>query len=839
MKRVVLGVLVGAVALVLAAVGVVAAAVVTAHPDHTGEVTLAALAGDAEVRRDGDGAVFAVADGAEDLFRAQGFAHAQDRFWQMDVNRHVAAGRMAELVGDAALPADRFIRTLGWQRVAEAEVEALSDEAVAVLDAYAEGVNAHLATQRTDQLGVAYRLLEPLDPQTPQPWEPAHSLALLKLMAWDLRSNLITEIERAVLAGELDAERLAELYPPARDTVPVIVPGFEADDVDGTDPEFAGLGHPDVAAGAARLATAVAAVEGVTGGGGEAMGSNAWVVAGEHTASGAPLLANDPHLPLSIPSVWYENHLRCRSRDSECPYDVAGVSLPGLPGVLIGHNDRIAWGLTNMGADVTDLYVERVHPQDPDRVEVEGEWQQVDVRTETLRSADGTTEDIEVRTTRNGPIVSDAYEPLDDVDPSAQPDVAAEDGDDERYELSLRWTALEPSPTFEAVPAVNAARDLEEFREAASRFAVPAQNMVYADADGTIAYQAPGWLPIRRAHDGALPAPGWDDDYQWDGYVPFEDLPFEANPERGWIATANERVVDADAYDFPLSVDWDHGYRKRRIVRMLEERLGDYTVADAAADQLDTFDPSGARGVPYAVGVAADDRRVAAIQSLLRDWDLRAEADSAGAAAWMATWRHMLAATFHSELPEAAWPRRHDRLIDVMARLYEDPDSDWWDDPATDEREGRDDIMRLAMARAHDELADQLGDNRSRWRWGDAHAATFRESTLGDSGIAPVEALVNRGGWAVGGSSAIVNATGWDAVEGYEAVTGPVLRTVVDLADLDHTHRLHPPGQSGHPFHAHYTNLADDWAEGRLRTRPFTPEAVADAADDRLVLRAD
>lgn len=845
-----------AVGIVAVAAGLAAWQAVTAPwPDHDGHARLPALEADVEVVRDADGMPVVRAATADDLFAAQGYVHAQDRFWQMDVSRHIATGRTAELLGDEGLAADRFLRTLGWERVAEAELAALSGEARAVLQAYADGVNAYLDQRPPGELGVAYRLLDPLDPPEPEPWKPVHSLAYLKVMAWDLRTSLQAEIERAVLASAgLDAERIADLFPPYPDDGPVIVPGFDGGDVAGDPPDPAPLDHAAVAAGARRLAGRVAEVERLTGLGGVGLGSNSWVVAGEHTASGAPVLAGDPHLDIGMPSVWYENHLRCdeRATADACPYDVAGVSLPGVPGVIIGHTDSTAWALTNLGADVTDLYVERVHPDDPHRVAVEGDWVELDTRTETLRSADGAGEELEVRTSRNGPIVSDVYGAVEEVDPAAMPDVDAHDGaaagpgepdpeggEGARYALSLRWTALEPGPTFEALPALNAADNVGEFRAAAADFAVPAQNLLWADDSGTIAYQAPGWLPIRRGHDGAYPAPGWDDAYQWDGYLPFAELPADTNPERGWIATANEAVVEPGTFDVPLTADWGRGHRKRRIVELLTDRLGGYDVGDAAADQLDTFDRAGAQGVPHALAV--DDRgdpRVAELQEVLADWDHRAEADSAGAAAWMATWRHLLAATFHPELPEAVWPRRHDRYVDVVGELYQRPDDDWWDDPTTEDREDRDSILHRAMGRAHDELADELGDDPSAWQWGEVHTATFREPTLGESGVGAVEALFNRGEWPVGGGFGVVNATGWDAVDGYEVATIPSVRTAVDLADPDRTTRLHAPGQSGHPLHEHYTHLADPWAAGAARRRPFTPEAVEDAAVDRLLLRS-
>ncbi len=849
-----------ALGVALAGLAVTSWALVTRpFPDHDGEVVLPALDADVSVSRDGDGVPVLTAESDDDLFRAQGYVHAQDRFFQMDLNRHLARGRTAELFGPEQLETDRFLRTLGWERVAKAELASLSTETRAMLEAYAEGVNAYLDARSPGELSVAYRLLEPLDARAPRPWEPVDSLAFLKVMAWGLRSNLDAQIERAVLHQALEPEQVADLFPPYPQDGPVVAEEADPEPYPPErDEDAARRPGPVAVEELDRLARQIEQVDAAVGIGGLEGGSNGWVVAGEHTASGAPLLAGDPHLELGMPSVWYEAHLRCAETGPACPYDVAGVTFPGVPGVIIGHNEDVAWTFTNVGADVTDLYVERVPPDDPTRYEVEGEWVDAEVRTEELRAADGTVEELEVVVTRNGPVISEVYSPPMARDPEALPeadealaphDAAREeelDADEPtagtgsaRHALSLRWPALEPGPTVEAIPTLNAASDFADVQEAAADFVVPAQNLLYADAEGTIGYQASGWLPIRRHHDGSVPVPGWDDRYQWEGYLPAERLPTERDPERGWIISANEPPVAPDAYGFPLGVDWLPGLRAQRIEELVTGALGDYDVDDALAHQLDTHDPFAEVVRPSALAVDAEgDEAVATVQRLLERWDGRAEADSVGAAAFMATWRHLLAGILHPELPEAARPGRYERYLALVAELLERPDDPWWDDPTTDQREDRDAILRAAMARAHDELRDRLGPDPEQWRWGELHAITFREPSLGTSGIGPVEALFNRGPYETGGGFGIVNATGWKADEGYEAVTGPSVRTVVDLGDLDRTRRLHTTGQSGHPLHGDYAGLATRWATGEERRAPFSPQAREEATDARLRLRA-
>lgn len=791
------------------------------------------------VHRDDLGVPTLVGSSDRDLMRALGFVHAQDRFFQMDVWRHTARGRTAEMFGEQGLSNDRFLRTLGWERIAEAELRLLDPTTRRALADYTAGVNAYLQRRSPAELSLEYAVLGLTQPgYEPRPWEPTDTLAFLKLMAWDLRSNLDEEIERAVLAQELGPQRTAELYPPY-DDAPAIAqrwgsPGGSGDPLADVDWDVA---TPLLK----RLGDRVAEVPGLSPPGSDGLGSNSWVVAGEHTASGAPLLANDPHLGIQMPSIWHQGALRCApdAAESECSLDVAGFTFPGVPGIVVGHNANIAWGVTNTGADVMDLYVERIHPEDPTRYRAEGQWLDMEVTTETLRSAGGATEELTVRRTRNGPIISDVYGPVGGVDPAEVP--GGEPG--ARYAISLRWTALEPRPALDTLPALNRAGGWRDFREALSSFFVPGQNFVYADTDGSIGYQATGVVPRRPAGTGLVPAPGWQSAHQWDGHVPYDELPRVHDPERGWIVTANNPLAGRD-YPYWLGADWAYGQRARRLTELLRGAEGSLTPADVRRQQADTRHPAADWLVPAlsaAVdGIAGDDAGdpagAAQIVPALEGWDHRMDADSAGAAAFAATWRELLAGMFH-ELPADHRPSGGDRWFAVVQRLMTRPDAGWWDMAGTDAVERRDAALAVAADRAAAELGGDPGEDPGAWRWGELHTATFENQTIGRSGIGVIESRFNRGPHPASGSSSIVNATAWDAARGYEVTSLPSLRMIVDLGDLGRSRGIHAPGQSGHAYHPDYTSMIQPWLDGEQHPLAWRVDDAEARSERTLELR--
>ncbi len=834
--------------LLVVVVGVTAAGLVwlvgRSHPTVSGTAVVAELDGEVEVRRDAWGVPHIWASSDADLVRAQGYVHAQDRFWQMDFWRHISAGRTAELFGEDQLEADRFIRTLGWRRAAERDWEVLSSSTQEALEHYAEGVNAYIDGRSPTQLSFEYAVLATqARGYEVEPWTPIDSLSWLQVMAWDLGGNRLGEIEQAVLSLEAADLPLADLYPPyPDDRHPDIV---EHGGV--VDSEFRPDADLVAAATAGRAVTPLPAealpplrrvwdrmldLGGILGPIGEGIGSNSWAVAGARTASGLPLLANDPHLGPQMPSIWYEVGLHCVERTVACSLDVAGFSFAGVPGVVIGHNDRIAWGFTNLGPDVQDHYLERV---EGDTYAVGTAMVPMDVIEEEIRVAGGGSEVHRIRSTRNGPILSDVSESLAELASATAPA-------GEEYAVSFRWSALdEPSRTADAILGFNRATDLASFREAARSFDVPAQNLLYADVDGHIAYQAPGRIPVRaRKADiaqGVGPFPGWDDDYQWIGAIPFEQLPWVLDPPEGYIVTANQRVIDPAGYPHLILDDsmWSMGYRAQAIVERIEEAGDGLTVADMQAIQRDNRNLSARdlRPVVLAVDVEGAGARV---HGLIEAWeDVRQDADSVGAAAWNAFWRHLYDGLFVDQLPEDRVPYAGSRSFEIVRLLVDDPTSAWWDDTRTSAVEDRDALIASALAAAEAELVALLGEDESAWTWGDLHTLTARNQSFGLSGVGPLESIFNRGPIRTGGGTSIVNATGWTPPS-YEVDWVPSMRMVVDLADLDATATMHLTGQSGHAYHEHYDDMLEPWARGRFKPFPSSDLATEAVTVDRLRL---
>ena len=837
------GLVAGILVIAVIAAGVGVWTIQRSFPQVSGEIALDGLDDRVTVQRNDLGVPTIEARGTHDLFFAQGYVHAQDRFWEMDFRRHVTSGRLSELFGASQLPTDRFLRTLGWRAVAEQEVEALDPTVRAYYDAYAEGVNAYLQDHDGAEASLEYAVLGLQNPDYEiEPWTPADSVSWLKAMAWDLRDNIESETDRALMAPHFTSDQLAELYPGYPfDVNPVIVPtittalptGFET----GTDADSGGT---DATASIewTKVDSVIEAVSALVGGVGEGVGSNSWVVSGSMTESGKPLLANDPHLGASLPSVWHQVGLRCAVVTPECPFNVAGFGFSGVPGVIIGHNSRVAWGFTNLSTDVTDLYLEKI---DGDSYWRDGALVPLDVRTETIAVAGGASEKLEIRSTVHGPIVSGltgdftaiADDPYTNVDGAISVPASAPGGD---YAVSLQWTALQPGTTASAIFALDVASDFEGFRAAASRFDVPAQNLLYADVDGNIGYQTPGKLPIRGAGDGWMPQPGWDSAYDWTGFIPFEELPTSYNPPEGWIVTANNAVVGAD-YPYSLTRDWDYGWRAARIGELLKHASaqGALTIDDMRDIQADDEFWMGRRLETAYQDVSTGDADTDAALDLLRSWDAHNDSDSAAAAYANVLWDELVANLFVRGREHAAALAGQGRLFLVVDKLLHDPDSEWWNNPGLDVT-GQQEMLERSAKGAFERLSKLQGDTPSRWNWGALHALPLRSGTFGESGIAPIEWLFNRGPYPVGGGSSVVDATGWTLGDGFETVTVPSMRMIVDLSDLDASRWNQLTGESGHAFHEHYTDQTEAWQRIELTPWPFSGSAVDAATTDTLTL---
>jgi penicillin amidase len=789
-------------------------------PQRDGSHALAGLDADVTVYRDAHGVPQLWADSAADLFRAQGFVHAQDRFWEMDFRRHVTAGRLSELFGPDQVKTDKFVRTVGWRRVAQQELALLDATTRTYLQAYADGVNAYLDGRSGSELSLEHGILALTNRgYQVEPWTPVDSVSWLKAMAWDLRSNLDDELDRALLSRTLEPAQVEQLYPvyPFGEH-PTILPTTAL-----PEPFSPNAARAVPSAGEARTLRGVKdlldSVPELLGPHGSGLGSNSWVVAGKYTASGSPLLANDPHLGPSLPSVWTQMGLHCTTVSAACPFDVAGFTFSGVPGVVIGHNAHVAWGFTNLAPDVADVYLERISG---DTYEYDGQQLPLDVRTETIRVAGEAPRQLTIRSTRHGPLVSDVVRRWR----------RAGGG----HGVALRWTALTPGRSMDALFALDRASNWPELRAAASLFEVPAQNIVYADTDGHIGYQSPGKIPVRTGYDGRWPARGWTSEDDWTGYVPFDQLPSALDPPAGFVVTANNPVVPP-AYPVFLTDDWDYGYRADRITDRLTAltRRGAVTVADLVALQGDTRNNLAPDLLPALLAVRPPARSRAAVE-VLRHWDGMQGEDSAGAAYFNALWRQVVRLTFDDQLPKRERADGGGRWMDVVTGLLGQPDSPWWDDVRTATTENRDDVLTRALGAAYDELAGKQGADPADWHWGSLHALPMESPTFGQSGIAPIEWLFNRGLLPVAGGESTVDATGWSADDGFRTDWIPSMRMVVDLADLDASRWVLHAGASGHPFQQNYTDQSELWRRNERLPWPFSRAVVRRDAAHILVL---
>jgi penicillin G amidase len=860
-------VLILVVLLVVALAVVVTGIVRQAWPQTSGEIKLNGLGGRVEVIRDARGVPQIYADSTDDLFRAQGFVAAQDRFFEMDFRRHVTAGRLSEMVGSAGLATDKVVRTMGWRTVAEKELALVSPATRQYLNAYADGVNDYISRAgNPSDMGLEYVVLGQQFPgYTVEKWSAVDSLAWLKAMGWDLISNYSDELTRARLGTSLAPDRLAVLFPDysIAGHPPILGPDEWSP---GTAPAASPLrpALTDSENGAAStgvlapvslssVTTAVfesasAALDSVPAllGRGDGIGSNSWVVSGSNTTTGKPLLANDPHLGTSIPGIWYQTGLHCRTVSAACPFDVAGYTFAGMPGVIVGHNQSIAWGLTNLAPDVSDFYLEKVTDQTYLR---DGQQVPLDVTTETIKVAGGNDVLLPIRRTVHGPIVSDVIESVGKVGRNALVRLVPQQ---DAYAVSLAWTGLVPNATADAIFAMGAAQNFTEFRAAAAKFAVPSQNLVYADTTGHIGYQSPGMIPVRATSvpntpPGYWPAPGWDSQYDWKGNVPFEQLPWSYDPPEGYIVTANNQVTAAAGPQVPfLTSDWDYGWRSARIEALVKQsdsngKVSPERMSEIQNDTYNGFAPTLVRSL-LQIDLSGDEFTQQA-QTLLGDWDFLQPSDkgrsSVRAAYYNAVWMRIVEYTFNDELPQDLQANGGGRYMAAMLTLLKDATNGWWDDRRTPGIvETRDEILRKALVQARLDLAKHLGKDPVTWSWGELHTLTEEHQVLGGPTIPDlVRRTFNRGPVQLGGGSSIVNANGWDASTGtFEVTAAPSMRMVVDLGNLDASTWVTQTGTSGHPYSAHYVDQLDAWAAGETFPWPFSRGAVEQARQEELIL---
>ncbi len=723
------------------------------------------LGADVEIARDEWGIPHIYAPSDEDLFCGYGYAMAQDRLWQMDYLRRKALGRLSEVFGTETLELDTIARTVGLNRIAAREVEALPAETTQLLDAFTRGVNA-LITESKDCLPIEFALLD----YTPEPWSSLDSIAVWGEFRYYLtvRFPVIVLPELAKRALGDDKLFRAFLTPEAGDES--IVPrGF----------------YPARQSGAEKVGETVGDPE-------DGVGSNNWVVDGKHSTSGMPLLASDPHIAFGATGCWYEAHLCGGS------FNVTGTGYVGVPGIIFGRSERVAWGITNNICSQRELYQERTDPQHPDCFLYDGQWERARTINETIKVRGSDDVQKTIRFSRNGPIV-------DEILPAPARDTGP---------VSLRWLGATRCDEITPLYAMNRAQSCDAFRAALRDWRVPTWSAVFADVDGHIGYQSIGRIPIRHDWQRGY-RHGWEPSHQWQDVVPFDGMPAMADPPQGWIRSANNRTAPED-FPYPLSGTWSSGHRALRIRQMLEEQEK-FSFADFIRMQQDVLSMRAVEGALRLIAALREvnDERVQRALEFLRAWDCRMETDSVGASLFDIFFNFWSQAVARARFAGDVANLMAGAVGGLSLELLAEDQHDWFADG--DRREA----IRSAFVQTLEDHTRRLGPDMAQWTWGRSHTIALRH-TLAARG--ELGALLNRGGVPVRGNGVTVCNTGYDP--NYMAAIGANYRLIADLSTSPPSlYAVDAAGESGHPGSAHYGDQLNEWISGRYHSLPLTRDS--------------
>lgn len=769
-------------------------------PQTSGTIILQGLQSPVKIYRDHFGVPHIFAQNDADLYFAMGYVTAQDRLWQMELNRRLATGTLSEIFGPTTLAYDQRIRTIGIPRIAEALTRHISTKSRHILEAYADGVNAFI-NQNSGKLPIEFSLLQYAT--QPEPWKIEHSLAYQRLIAWVLELAWEVDPVMAAIANRVDPVKLKEILPDYTIDAPVIVknidhlfPAFKPQR-----PRFSGN------------------MIGLPFGPMPGLGSNSWVVAGSRTRSGKPLLANDPHLMHQAPSIWYEVHLKAPG------IDCYGVSFPGVPGIVIGHNGSIAWGLTNAMADGCDFFEEKLNPANPIQYWSGNSWIEMKVTRELIAIKDQPADSFLVYSTQHGPIISALHPAIAKLGSA----------------ISMKWTGQMPSDEVMAFYHINRARNWDEFLTGLKLFTAPAQNFIYADTSGNIGYYCAGYIPLRQSGSGVIPQPAWTGKGEWLGAIPFDQLPHLFNPADGVIVTANNKVV-ADYYPYYISSYWEPPYRAQRIAQLLaaKDRLA---IEDFKRIQSDQFSlhaqflmPLVRNELPKVQKKDSFDQY--AIQAL-QNWDLNSDPSSTPAAIFEAFLTRFFRNIFADELGDTLYHELAQfpgLIIRMTDHLITKSSSNWFDNINTESvKETLQDIVQISLAEAFGYMKITAGGIVDHWRWGNLHTVTFQH-VLGKR--SPLDRWLNIGPFPIGGSyNSVNNATYSISQPDFRVIAGPSMRQIVDLSDRRRSLTVIPTGQSGHPLSPHYKDQTQLWLNHNYHLAITDSAEIGSSNFDLLILK--
>jgi penicillin amidase len=782
----ILGILLGLIVVIFAGAYIYLRATL---PDYKGKITVPGITKPVEIIRDAYGMPHIYAQTDTDAYFALGYCMAQDRLFHMDLMRRATRGKLAEILGKDLIPVDRFFRTITAGKPIEEIAAAYKPEILSAAKDYAAGVN-YFIKHHKGPLPLEFTILG----YEPEPWQPSEAVAVHYAMAVDLNTAFSVEMLHAAVIEKVGETMAQEIFPDYAEGYPLIIPEGQA------------------ALDFLKTLNLARKICGSEGGG----ASNSWVVSAKKSTTGKPILANDPHLGHSAPGIWYEAQLVSPSMN------VSGSVLPGIPFVVIGANEHVAWGFTNVMADDADFYIEKINPANPNQYEFMGSWEDMKIKEEVIKVKGADDVKFKVRLTRHGPII-------DEINHYKEPKDTA---------LSMRWTAyevLQETPFY----YLNTARSVDDIEKAVSHFKCPGQNWVYADDNGNIGYWAAVAIPIRDGFSGAVPVPGWDGKHEWKGYVPTGQQPHLRNPIRGWIATANNKHV-GDDYPYPISHYYTMPDRFVRIKEMITAKQK-FDTQDFANMQADFYVVLAKEWVPMMMaslslsGTQLSENGKKA-KAALKNWDFVAGAEDIAPTIFHATINAMVKNTFKKRLGEdlyGQYLKNKDVVFNAMRNLIAANQSVWFDDPDTAEKESINDIVGKSFTEAVLYLEEKMGSSVEDWKWGDLHTLTLYHPFGKSSAL--MGYFMNIGPNPMGGSLATVNPQPYKLSDPWEVYHGASLRYIIDFANRKNSRRVIPAGISGNFMSPHYDDQAKLWRTGKYR--PFVLDRKSVEADARYTLK--
>lgn len=770
-------------------------------PEYQGDKQLGGLLNNVEIYTDQYAIPHIYAEDDADAAYALGYLHARERLFQMDVARRAGEGKLSEVFGSKTLPYDRMFKTIGIDRTVRRDMGKLNPQYLSLLNAYSNGVNAYINEAR-GRYPVEFDALG----YDPYPWKPEHSLIIGKLMAWELNISWWTDISFSNLVQKLGEEKVKEILPDFPENAPTVIPsGLKS--------------APEVTT---AFVETDRSFRNFAGFGGTHIGSNNWVVNSQKSASGKPIIANDPHLALQAPGKWYAAVIRGKNWKAE------GVTLPGVPGVVIGKNENISWVMTNVMADDADFYMEKIDSTGK-KYFFNNAWQDLKNYRYTIHVKDSDDVQISVKETHRGPIISDIH-PYNTMFP---------DNYKKKAVLSMRWTGSEFSDELYAIMSINMARNWYDFREAVSHYYVPGQNFVYADKAGNIGYICGARLPIRSSVNPTFVCDGTTDAYDWKGYVPFEQMPSLFNPQENYIASANNKTVNSFSYH--ISNLWEPPSRIERITELLTAKQK-HSVGDFMRYQADFVSPYAREMTPYIISAFNDvkvkDRVLSGILNLFKTWDYSLEEGSQLPAVFEVFFQFMLRNTFEDEMGKSLY----DEYVFTanvpyrsIIRMLKENKSTWFDNVNTKNIETRDDIIRRSFIDAIRYFESHFGSYVQEWQWGKLHKITFKHLFHGRLGA--LDNFIDIGPYPVGGSGTSLFNTEYSFNDPYETILGPSMRYIYDFSKPDEFYLILTTGQSGNVLSRHYKDMTEMWLKGRYVRVATGDREVKNSGYNLMILR--